>query len=308
VERRKIIDVRSPTRWATDLTRVLNAVLGADHFPIKISEVAKELSVQMFPDDPIIGVGGRTDIDGFEGCLWPAEDKKGWGIVFNENVKSKGRINFTLAHEFGHYLLHRSQLPNGMQCGEQDLTDWQLDYKAIENEANNFAAHFLMPLDDYRRQVPENANVTLDVLGGCADRYEVSLTAATLRWLAYTEKRAVLVASRDGFMLWAKPSEAALKSGAYFKTVGITRPIPRTSAAAQRSAASEQNVEARHAAGVWFPEPVHELTLFSDRYDMAYSLLLLEDGGSSWPKREATDDDADEYAAQMQRLKLMGGQ
>lgn len=299
-------DIRSPTRWATDLTRVLNAVLGTDRFPIKVVDVAMELSRQMFPEDPIIGVGGRTDIDGFDGCLWRADNKKGWGIIFNEKIKSSGRKNFTLAHEFGHYLAHRYQYPEGLRCGEQDMVRWE-EYKIIENEANIFAANFLMPLDDYRRQVPAAEFVSLDILSNCAERYEVSLMAATLRWLSYTEKRAVLVVSRDGYMLWSKPSDAAVKTGAFYKTSGVVIPIPQASAAAQRNAASEQNIEVKHSAGVWFSEPVHELTLFSDRYDMAISLLLLEDGGTSWKNNQETYGDTDDYSAQMSNLRLRGG-
>jgi hypothetical protein len=29
-------------------------------------------------------------------------------------------------------------------------------------------------------------------------------------------------------------------------------------------------------AGVWFPEPVHEMTIFAEQYDFAVTLLLLE--------------------------------
>lgn len=46
----------------------------------------------------------------------------------------------------------------------------------------------------------------------------MSLIAAVLRWLSYTEKLAVLVVSRDGFILWARSTTAALKTGAFFRT------------------------------------------------------------------------------------------
>ena len=32
-----------------------------------------------------------------------------------------------------------------------------------------------------------------------------------------------------------------------------------------------------HSAGFWFREPVREMTIFAERYDLAVSLLLLED-------------------------------
>ena len=45
--------------------------------------------------------------------------------------------------------------------------------------ANVFAATLLMPLDDFRRQIGQRTRPTLDDIGGCANRYDVSLTAAT---------------------------------------------------------------------------------------------------------------------------------
>ena len=49
---------------------------------------------------------------------------------------------------------------------------------------------------DFRKQV-DGQPVSFDLLGHCAERYGVSLTAAALRWTEIAEKRAVLVASRD---------------------------------------------------------------------------------------------------------------
>ena len=42
----------SPERWAFEITHVLNAVLGAEHFPINVAAVAQEYSSQKFPNDP----------------------------------------------------------------------------------------------------------------------------------------------------------------------------------------------------------------------------------------------------------------
>jgi hypothetical protein len=87
----------------------------------------------------------------------------------------------------------------------------------IEAEADQFASTLLMPLDDFRHQV-DGESISFDLLGHCADRYGVSLTAAALRWTQIAPGRAVLVASRDDHLLWAKSSKAAFKSGAYFAT------------------------------------------------------------------------------------------
>ena len=48
-----------------------------------------------------------------------------------------------------------------------------------------------MPFDDFRKQPGAREKPNFDALGKCADWYEVSLMAAVLRWLGYTERRAL---------------------------------------------------------------------------------------------------------------------
>lgn len=267
--------VFTPERWAFEITHVLNAVFGADRFPIDIPVVAKEYTVQKFPDDPIISVRGEN-LPNFDGALFRAPaGRKGWGIIYNDGIRSKGRINFTLAHEFGHFLLHRLAHPNGIRCGEQDVVRWESTYGQIEHQANVFAANFLMPLDDFRRQIDVKANVDLDMISHCADRYRVSLIAAVLRWLSYTAKRAVLVVSRDGFILWARSSAAALKTGAFFRTSAGPIEIPAASLSVRQDLLLDGRASLDHDEGVWFREPVREMTVFAEQYDFAISLLIL---------------------------------
>lgn len=267
----------SPERWAFEITHLLNAVFGADRFPIDIPTVAREYTAQRFPDDPIVSIQG-DNLPGFDGALFKAPaGRKGWGIIYNNGITSKGRINFTLAHEFGHFLLHRLAYPDGFRCGEQDVVRWDSEYGQVEHQANVFAANFLMPLDDFRRQIAATDKVDLDMIAHCADRYRVSLMAAALRWLGYTQRRAVLVVSRDGFILWARSSAAALKTGAFFRTSTGPIEIPGTSLPINQDLLVDGRATIDHGAGAWFREPVREMTVFAERYDFAISLLLLDD-------------------------------
>ena len=267
----------SPERWAIDISVLLNTVLGADRFPVDVPAVAKEFTAQRYPDDPITLVKGNSLPD-FDGALYRAPiGKKGWGIFYNSAISSAGRINFTLAHEFGHYLLHRLAHPNGFQCGEQDVVRWDSEYARLEQQANVFAANLLMPLDDFRRQIDARARADLDMISHCADRYRVSLIAAVLRWLGYTSRRAVLVVSRDGYILWSRASEAAWKSGACFRTSDGPIEIPATSLVGRRTSDHNARAGVDLPAGVWFGEEVREMTVFAEQYDFAVSLLLLPD-------------------------------
>lgn len=285
----------SPERWAIDLSLLLNAVKGTDRFPVDIAELALEYSKARFPDDPILRVAA-DDLPGFDGALMRARGvKPGWGIFYNNAIRSKGRINFTLAHEFGHYLLHRKAHPKGFYCSSNDVVRWESEYGQIEHQANVFAANILMPLDDYRRQIPHNQRVDLEMISACAERYRVSLIAATLRWLSYTTRRAILVCSRDGFILWAKPSDSALKSGIFFRTSKGPIEIPSQSHAATQDMLVDGRTGVAHPAGVWFREPVQEMTVFSEQYDFVVRLLTLEDRDAYEPSDEPLEDSYDRF-------------
>jgi hypothetical protein len=292
---------RSPTRWATDISAVLNAVRGIDHFPISVIEIARELSMKWFPDDPISHVAG-DNLPGFDGALVPApKGQKGWGIVYNNAIKSKGRINYTLAHEFGHYLTHRLKYPKGIECAQQDFVRWDSAYRQIEHEANTFAAYLLMPFDDYRRQIAPESPVTFGMISDCATRYGVSLIAATLRWIEYTATRAVLVVSRDGYMLWARSSTPAFKSGLFFRTSNRAVPIPDGSLTAQQPSDEHSRAGVDIGPGVWFSEPCREMRIFSEHYDFTISLLQLGRQYRSSLDFEITEDDTEDLGQLLRR-------
>lgn len=286
----RVIEPRKPTRWAVDITAILNTVHGPNHFPISVTEVALDLSTHWFPDDPLSLVQGEN-LPGFDGALLRAPaGKKGWGIFYNNGIPSKGRINFTLAHEFGHYLIHRFAFPNGMRCRQQDFVRWDSEYKKVEQEANTFAAYLLMPFDDYRRQISASTAPTFDMLTHCAERYEVSLVAATLRWLCYTGQRAMLVVSRDGFILWTRSSKAAYKSGIYIKTSGSVVPVPDNSVAARPDAFVDARIGVNHPPGIWFSEACQEMSIVSENYDFTLSLIQLPPN-SEYRRFDDNDDD-----------------
>jgi hypothetical protein len=289
----------SPERWAIDISVVLNAVLGKDRFPVDVVLVAKEFSAQRYPDDPVSLVIGKS-LPGFDGALYRAPaGKKGWGIFYNDAISSEGRINFTLGHEFGHYLIHRLAYPDGIRCGEQDVVRWDSEYGQIEHQANVFSAGLLMPFDDFRRQIPEGDKVDLDMISHCADRYRVSLIAAVLRWLQYTTRRAVLVVSCEGYILWSRASKPALRTGAFFRTSGPPVPIPSDSLAGRQDMIIDGRAGVALPSGVWFPEPVREMTIFAEQYDFAVTLLLLENEYRySQLDREPEEDVYDRFTSQ----------
>ncbi|WP_026607558.1 ImmA/IrrE family metallo-endopeptidase [Methylocapsa acidiphila] len=257
----------SPIAWANFLVTVWG-----DRFPVDVRTIALEYS-KRFPD-PIRDVKAAPVGQAFEGALFPLPKSGEWAILYNPEVDVLGRINFTLGHELGHYLNHRHLRAMGFQCSAQAVLGFDADAAArrLEKEADEFASYLLMPITDYRAQIADQI-MTLDLLGHCADRYRVSFTAAALKWIQFTEERAVLIYARDGNVLWGRRSDAAKKSGVFFET-GME--LPGGSLAALGPAAQPGPVGVELGPGVWRRfEPVREMTIFADRYDATISLLIL---------------------------------
>lgn len=282
-----------PAAAANLVSQALNLVFGPDRFPVPVEEVAKEYSKGRFPDSPVTTVQGE-DMDSIDGMLAGNAAKSKWIIVYNSAIASEGRKRFTIAHEFGHYMLHRHQ-QDQFQCSKGDIEVGSGNEQSIEDEADRFASNLLMPYDDLRRQVAGQA-VSFDLFSHCANRYGVSLTAAALRWTDIAEGRAVLVASCDDHMLWAKANEAAFKSGAFFATRKNTIPLPGNALAhsANCTGGSQQHST---RANVWFPrEPgyvdLKEMTMVAGSY--GYSLTLLTMPDAEWRRPQHEDGDPEE--------------
>lgn len=276
----------TPQRAANRLAKlaeVFSTAHGVDRFPVDVPSLALETARIFGWSDPIIQVQA-ANIKGLDGALFPGDGRKEWLLLYNETVSSPGRVRFTQAHELGHYILHR-QARDSFQCSDADMLNWSSDEKDIEGQADLFASYLLMPLDDYRKQV--TTVVDLDLLGHCADRYGVSLTAAILKWLQYTDEKAVLVMSNDGFINWAWSSEPAAKAGAFFRTRNSVIPVPDSSLAA-KSEIQHDRTGTLIPASVWFPHaradtPLREMKIYAEQYGIVVSLLHLPHSAEVWP-------------------------
>lgn len=288
-------EVLTASKAAYKFTHVLNLFAefhGTDRFPVDVVALAKDAANQFNWKDPISEVKA-ADIKGFEGALFPDDDKRKWLLLYNHKMKSPGRVRFTQAHELGHYLLHRQQ-QDSFSCSPKDLINLDMDEKTIEAQADSFASTLLMPLDDFRVQM--DGTIDFDSLGACADRYGVSLTAATLRWLKDTDKQAVLIVHRDGYVDWAFSSKLAFKNGAFFRSRQQPVEIPVGSLAANESVTHER-MGSEIGARTWFPHAptdlsVREMKITADGYDSIMTLLLLPRGASVWQPREERHEPA----------------
>lgn len=151
--------------------------VAADVAPIDVDHLAEEaagLDVQLHGDlRALLGTPGPK----LSGLLLLAEDRVYVDAV--EAERSAGRRRFTVAHELGHWHLHRSQ-GNSHYCRPQDIGGSQDELyalKRIESEANRFAAALLMPEPSVRDQA---ARLRLSI-PALARRFGVSAPAMQVR-------------------------------------------------------------------------------------------------------------------------------
>jgi len=89
---------------------------------------------------------------GCEGALVRnPNDSAEWGIFYNPDARPERR-RFTVAHEFGHFVLHRDRQPSFN--GDKASVHLGLGSSAvIEREADDFASNLLMPGDVLRERI-----------------------------------------------------------------------------------------------------------------------------------------------------------
>lgn len=121
-------------------------------------------------------------------------------ISISDEVKYEQRFRWSVAHELGHLRLHR-KLSNLELVTDSDATLAPQCDQAVEKEANAFAGELLMPSRLLERQV-DVARPDLDIVQALADEYQVSRSAAAIRFVGVCPERCALVFAQGGKVKW----------------------------------------------------------------------------------------------------------
>ncbi|MBS1511075.1 MAG: ImmA/IrrE family metallo-endopeptidase [Bacteroidetes bacterium] len=142
--------------------------------PINIEELAKKRGLDVLPYDLGQDVSGLLAI------------KDGKGTIGYNITDASVRRRFTIAHELGHYELHKEK--SDLFVDQQFIYRRQnsplsFELKEMENEANYFASCILMPTDQVRKalEIMDINLVTEDGIKELAKLFDVSTTAMSLR-------------------------------------------------------------------------------------------------------------------------------
>lgn len=238
------------------------------------------------------------DIDSCEGMLVRnPNDIAEWGIFFNGKA-SPERRRFTIAHELGHFILHRGQ-QQSFNCDKESVYSGIDTIRVIEREADDFASNLLMPGDLLRDWI-SNQRIDLRVLSGIAKRFQVSIEALCIRFIKFTTQRAILVYWDNGYVKYEWRSSSAVKTRAKIRRSGDPAEPPSGTLAADASVTQEWDGMEMSAA-IWCPEEAQHMKLreFKHSYttrDRVLTLLLLESAEPRAWDRSWQDEDAEDCA------------
>ena len=130
--------------------------------------------------DLIRNYGGRIVYQPFQwadaevsGTIY-VHGKQNFDIVLTQGT-SPARERFTIAHEFGHYILHSNQGQHPMVAPR--MATEQSIARRLEWEANWFAGGMLMPSGVFRQAFRDEGGDLLRV----AQKFQVSVAAARVR-------------------------------------------------------------------------------------------------------------------------------
>jgi hypothetical protein len=178
-----------PVRTAEWVLKTLNITRIEDLF--YLDEIAWELGA-MVVEEPLKGAEARILIS----CPRAI-------ITISTGVFDTHRKRFAVAHELGHLKLHRRQ--NALFiCTASDLNVWtQMAHSVpkLEQEANEFASCLLMP-GRFFSPLCNGENPGLGIVRDLAERFRVSITAASLRFIQFCNEPLAVVYSEKGYIRW----------------------------------------------------------------------------------------------------------
>lgn len=144
--------------------------------PISIEKIVKDLSIVLksYPFE-----------DNISGVLSIENNKP---VIIYNNLQSKLRRRFTIAHELGHYILHQKTgkifIDSNIKLYRSENSRSTPEKALLEREANFFAATILMPEDLVKQKYNELDKTCSDedeLMSLLSNEFQVSQAAMSFR-------------------------------------------------------------------------------------------------------------------------------
>lgn len=170
---------------------------------LKAREIIKSLCIEDASDLDIEAIAMERGAIVKEGILKGAEGRLSslgtYGLItVKSDIPELGRKRFVIAHELGHFELHRRKAMT-FSCSDTDFNEW-LKTTSLEVEANHFAAELLMPESLFKKKI-DSADLSIKLLQELKKEFQTSLTATCIRMINFMPEYA-LVCSENGKIKW----------------------------------------------------------------------------------------------------------
>lgn len=184
------------TRKCMQALQVANEMLNHPE-NVNLCELRDLIGIEVISDKPI-------NKDGYLVCC------DGMKLIFvSSKITNTHRRKFIVAHEVGHFLMHRA----GLYCCNNIRDDGTtvVNSSLQENEANSFASELLLPISELKKMLPV-APVNFSTVKRIADRFDVSITHAAMRAIQSSNAENEILLCYDGNKLkWFSSANAGIR-------------------------------------------------------------------------------------------------
>ncbi len=276
----ELADVGGQSRkLANELHRQMRAQFGQLTLPMPLASIAYALGIEEIRDEPTTS---------FEGMLVASADKSRGAIVLRKGMQ-RGRRNFTLGHEIGHFVnpYHKPPpegfkcLPKGMAARRSDGKVWEdrAQYERMEIEANEFSVALMVPTPEFRAAREKLPGCDLRHLGPLVELFATSKEVMSRIYVDTAHEKVGILTSKEGLLqnfILPKP----------FPFLGLARGRPlssRSLSASFLASATPGNVSdlGRVRADVWLERSPSPISLYEQvmvqRDGWATTMLIVEE-------------------------------
>lgn len=111
----------------------------------------------------------------------------------------RGRERFSIAHEIGHWKLHRGR---SFRCRVDQVEENFASSRDVEKQADTFASHLLMPAGMFNEAIRSAGQPNFKQLGDVAAAFDTSLTATALRLVGVDTLPAIIACYTRNGLRW----------------------------------------------------------------------------------------------------------
>jgi IrrE N-terminal-like domain len=195
---------------------------GFKALPVDPKKIAQASEIELMPWKP-----DRLGISGF---LMRAGEN--FGIGYSTAIKNEGFINFTIAHELGHYFLsgHVEALI-GAGSGTHYSASGFVSDNIYEREADTFAAELLMPEQLFKSALQRSGS-GFKAIQSLADAGRTSIVATAIRFAKLSDDPVVVILTTGSQIEWCFASKELQECRGVYP-LGKQSILPVTSATAK---------------------------------------------------------------------------